>query len=139
MFDNSYNNHEGGRNQGLMERPETLHRLYDCKGHGRKYRRFELEFPVHLKFQSDSTGKNVEGVSKNVSVGGLMVRLPLPIPENTVVTFFLSVHGKQSVRPVHFRGEGEIVRVERGESASTFLMAVKCKTPITHLKEYLPM
>lgn len=95
-----------------MDRLETLFRLSDWQG--RKYRRFALEFPVRMKFQSGSSNAEIEAVSENVSVGGLLIRSALPIPQHTPVTFVLSVHGKRSVRPVHLVGEGEVVRVEGG-------------------------
>jgi len=105
---------------------------------GRNHRRFELEFPVRLKFQIGSTSTQIETVSKNVSIGGLLVRSALAVPEQTPVAFVLSVHGKRSVRPVHLMGEGRVVRVESGEAEGTFVMAVKCDALVTQLEEYLP-
>jgi len=119
-----------------MGRLETILRLSDWQG--RKHRRFELEFPVHMKFQCDSATTEIDVVSKNISLGGLLVRSTLSIPEHTSVTFILSVHGKQAIRPVHLRGEEEIVRVESGGAESAFAMAVRCKAPVTQLEEYLP-
>jgi hypothetical protein len=55
------------------------------------------------------------------------------------VSFVLSVHGSQSLRPIHLTGEGEIVRLESGDAEGTFVMAVKCNAPVTQLEEYLPM
>jgi len=120
-----------------MDGIEMLQRL--SHWHGRSYRRFELEFPVRLRFQVGSTNCEVETVSKNVSVGGLLVRSALPVPEQTPVTFILSVHGKESLRPVHVLGEGRIVRVASGAMEGTFVLAVKCNTLVTQLQEYLPM
>ena len=128
---------ETSRIQAYMDRLETLFRLSDWQG--RKYRRFALEFPVRMQFQSGSSNAEIEAVSENVSVGGLLVRSALPIPQHTPVTFVLSVHGKRSVRPVHLVGEGEVVRVEGGDGAATFMMAVKCNAPVTQLEEYLPV
>ena len=119
-----------------MDTIEMFQKLSDWRG--RSYRRFELEFPVRLKFQVGSTSSEIETVSKNVSIGGLLVRSALPIPEQTSVVFVLSVHAKQSVRPVHLVGEGEIVRLESGEAEGTFVMAVKCNALVTQLEEYLP-
>jgi hypothetical protein len=121
----------------MMDRLESTLRLWDWKG--RKYRRFNLEFPVHMRVQSGAPNSGIEAVSKNVSVGGLLVRSALMIPENSQVTFVLSVHGEDAVRPIHLAGEGEIVRVEGDEDAATFMLAVMCKTPVTQLEEYLPV
>jgi len=106
---------------------------------GRSHRRFELEFPVRLKFQVGSTSSEIETVSKNVSIGGLLVRSVLPVPEDIPINFILSVHGRESLRPVHLLGEGRIVRVESGEVEGTFIIAVKCTALVTQLKEYLPI
>lgn len=122
---------------GQMERINSLPRSTDWRG--RNYRRFRLEFPVRLRYQYGSTTAEIEAVSKNLSVGGLLVRSALPVPEHTAVTFVLSVHGSQSLRPVHLIGEGEIVRVETVEPEGTFVMAVRCDVPVTELEEYLPM
>ena len=127
----------GKKDSGHMERVKNLQRA--LLGHGRSYRRFKLEFPVHLKFQTASKTTEIETVSTNLSVGGLLVRSVLPVPQATAVTFVLSLHGSESVRPIRLMGEGEIVRVEKGEVEGTFVMAVKCSTPVTELEEYLPM
>lgn len=115
---------------------ESALRLPDWKG--REYRRFNLEFPVRIKVRSRSLATEIEGVSKNVSVGGLLVRSTGMIPQNTPVSFILSVHGEQAARPIHLVGEGEVVRVECEEVNATFVMAVKCKAPVTQLEEFLP-
>ena len=119
-----------------MDPLESALRLSDWKG--RKYRRFNLEFPVLIKIQSGSHVTEVEAVSKNVSVGGLLVRSTLMIPQNTSVSFILSVHGEQAVRPIHLMGEGDIVRAESEEPDATFALAVKCKAPVAQLGVYLP-
>ena len=112
-------------------------RLSDWRG--RNYRRFELAFPVRLKFRLGSASSEIETVSKNVSLGGLLVRSAHSLPEHTEVTFVLSVHGKQSLRPVHLVGEGRIVRVELDDVDGTFVMAVKCDALVTQLEQYLPV
>jgi len=106
--------------------------------HGRKYRRFELAFPVRMKVQVGSTSTNIETVSRNVSVGGLLVRSMLPVTPGTHVSFVLTVHGEQGVRPIQLVGEGKVVRVEAEEGGASYFVAVKCDTPVTHLEEYLP-
>lgn len=109
------------------------------KWHGRNHRRFALAFPVRLKYQTESTTAEIETVSKNLSVGGLLVRSAYPVPQHATVSFVVSVHGGQSVRPIHLQGEGQIVRIENEEAEGTFVIAVKCDAPVTHLEEYLPM
>jgi len=106
-------------------------------GQGRIYRRFDLEFPVRMWFQSDAIRLEIEGVSKNLSVGGLLVRSTLAIPERTAVSFMICLHASDAVRPVHLMGEGEVVRVASGEHVGVFLVAVRCNAPIVHLEEFL--
>jgi len=77
----------------------------------------------------------IEGVSKNISIGGLLVRTAFAIPEQTSVSFVISLHGRDAVRPVHLMGEGEVVRLV--EYAGVYLMAVRCNEPIGHLEEFL--
>ena len=120
-----------------MDRIETLQRL--STWHRRSHRRFELGFPVRLKFVIGSATSEIEAVSQNVSLGGLLLRSALPLPLQTRVSFVLSIHGKKSIRPIHLMGEGEIVRVERDEADRAFVIAVRCKTPVSQLEDYLPV
>ena len=92
---------------------------------------------MHLKFQAGSNTAEIVGVSKNVSMGGLLVRSAQAIPLHTPVTFVLSVHGKQAVRPVRLMGEGEVVRTETEGAQGSFTVAVKCNSPVSQLEDYL--
>ena len=102
----------------------------------RKYRRFKLGYPVRVKFHGGGPGAEVESISKNVGVGGLLLESASMIPEHTAVTFVMTIEGDQSGRPIYLAGEGKVVRVESiGEA---FAIAVECKTAITQLEDYLP-
>ena len=109
-------------------------RQYDWQGR-RSYHRFELQFPVRIHFQSGTKQLEIEGVSKNISIGGLLVRTTIAIPQHTSVSFVMSLHGNNAVRPVHVIGEGEVVR--SWEHAGAYLMAVRCSEPVVHLEEFL--
>ena len=105
----------------------------------RKYRRYPLECPVLMKFQSLGATAEVTAVSENVSIGGLMVRSPSMIPRCTQVKFTIQIHREHAFRPIYLSGEGEIVRVEKGSVLDDmFGVAVECKNPITQLEGYLP-
>jgi PilZ domain len=104
----------------------------------RKYRRFSLECPVRMKVQSDVWPAEVETISKNVSIGGLLVRSPSLIPQNATVIFMMRIQDDEAVRPIHLVGRGQIVRVENAPDA-TFLIALQCKDLVTQLEEYLPV
>ena len=118
-----------------MKQIEMLHRLSVWRG--RNYRRFDLEFPVRLKFEVGSGTGEIEAVSKNLSIGGLLIRSASPVPQQAPVIFTVSVHGTGSLRPVHLRGEGRVTRIESGEIEGTFAIAVSCNSPLTQLEEYL--
>ena len=121
---------------GQMEKSKTLEGPSIWKG--RSYRRFRLEFPVRLKFHDGSSTAEIDTVSKDLSLGGLLVRSALPVPEHTQVSFVLSVHGSQSLRPVYLVGDGEVVRVETESADVPFAVAIRCNAPVTELEEYLP-
>lgn len=103
----------------------------------RRHRRFNLEFPILLKVHASDMPAEIETVSKNISVGGLLVRSTQRIPQHTPVAFVLSVHGERAVRPIHLVGEGEVVRVESEGDNATYSLAVKCNSPVTQLEDYL--
>jgi len=101
----------------------------------RKYRRFHLECPVCVTFQAAGSVSELETISQNVSIGGLLVKSAALIPEHTPVTFIINVQGELAVHPICLVGEGEIVRVEsRGEA---FAVAIKCEVPLTQLEHRL--
>lgn len=104
----------------------------------RKNRRFRLVCPVRLKFQSGGFASEVEAVSENVSICGLLVRGSSMIPQHTLVTFIISVQGEQAIHPIHLSGQGQIVRVESNGLGAGFAIAISCEMPITQLDERLP-
>lgn len=103
----------------------------------RRYRRFQLECPVCVKFQAASSFTEVEAISQNVSIGGLLVKSASMIPEHTPVTFIISIQGRQVVYPIYLAGEGKVVRVESRQADAAFLVAVECGAPIKQLEERL--
>ena|SRR5271157_4568235 len=105
----------------------------------RKYRRFELECPVLVRYQAARSSIEVQAISQNMSTGGLLVKSPSLIPERTPVTFIISVQGELAVQPIYLAGEGEIVRIEKYHDNETFAIAVECRVPIVRLEEYLPL
>lgn len=103
----------------------------------RRYRRFSLHYPVHLKVRSGDAQSEIDAVSKNVSIGGLLLEATAQIPENCSVSFVLTVQGGHVTRPIRLTGEGEVVRVEPVLSENRFAIAVKCERPIAQIEEYL--
>ncbi|SRR5579885_68357 len=106
--------------------------------HERRFRRFTLRYPVHLLFQSGDAVCEMDTVSRNVSVGGLLLECPADIPEKSPVSFLITVSGR-TLRPVKLAGEGSIVRVQRENRELGWILAVECKTPILQIEYYLPL
>lgn len=105
--------------------------------HERRYRRFKLQFPVHLLFRSGELTSAADAVSRNVSIGGLLVDCPVLIPRHSAVNFVIDLGG-HTLRPVELAGEGEVVRVGRAVARNEFAVALECKNPITQMEPYLP-
>jgi hypothetical protein len=106
--------------------------------HERRYRRFKLRYPVHLLFRSGELISEADAVSRDVSIGGLLLDCPMPIPQHSLVSFVMSLHGR-TLRPVELTGEGRVVRVEQTGPAAEFAIAIECKKPITQIEAYLPI
>jgi len=103
----------------------------------RRYRRFDLRYPVRVRFSSGDSAAEVQMWSQNVSVGGLLLQSDSPIPPKTDVRFVITVRGGQLVRPILMKGEGQVVRLEREKSLAGFSIAVRCKRPIAEINHLL--
>jgi PilZ domain len=119
-----------------MHNLDIAARLSDWKG--RKYRRFHLECPVRVRFRSGGSATEVETISENVSIHGLLLRSVSMIPEQTTVSFVIKVPAEKTVHPIHLAGQGQVVRVENRGVGASFAIAIGCKTPILQLEETLP-
>jgi len=104
----------------------------------RKHRRFELQFPVSLSFADNGAPREIDAVSKNVSVGGVLIEADDQVPLRTQVSLTMNVVGPWSRRPVVLLGEGEVVRVESMGAGAGFAIAVECRQPITEMEDYFP-
>ncbi|MGA7908175.1 MAG: PilZ domain-containing protein [Candidatus Sulfotelmatobacter sp.] len=104
----------------------------------RRFRRFRLECPVRVRFPSERDPSSaIDTVSRNLSIGGLLLESPLPIPESQAVEFTITLQGGLMVRPVLLVGTGEVVRVETGEAKDRFGIAVACSLPIGEIEDHL--
>jgi hypothetical protein len=102
----------------------------------RKHRRFNVRYPAHLKVSSEPVSK-VDTVSRNVSVGGLLLEAPSPIPQFSSVSFVLILRSRQFDLPIELAGKGEVVRVEPIGPEAGFGIAVKCMGPMRKLESFL--
>jgi PilZ domain-containing protein len=103
----------------------------------RRYRRFDLRFPVSLSYPGDGVIHEMETISKNVSVGGLLVTANAQVPLRTPVRLTMNVVGPRFQRPVRLSGEGEVVRVESLGPGAGFAIAVQCERPIEEIEDHL--
>ncbi|MGA8489105.1 MAG: PilZ domain-containing protein [Terriglobales bacterium] len=101
----------------------------------RKYRRFQLQYPVRLKVRDADF--EVAAVSKNISICGLLVETSAMIPQYTPVSFIVTVEVAALGRPIQFVGEGKVVRVDPKAKHEQFAIAVECARPITQIGHYL--
>ena len=123
------------RYHGRVSQSQGTHGPYSKE---RKYRRFDLHFPVSLSYPWDGVVREMETISKNVSVGGLLVTASDQVPLRTPVSLTMNVIGPRFRRPVRLSGEGEVVRVESLGPGAGFAIAVECKSPIKEIEDHLP-
>jgi hypothetical protein len=100
----------------------------------RKYRRFNLRYPVHGTFSSENKVSEFDAVSTNVSIGGLLMETASEISPHSLVNFTMTLQGGMVVRPICLEGQGEAVRLGPAETGTCFLVAVTCKRPIAQQK-----
>jgi hypothetical protein len=104
----------------------------------RKFPRFKLRYPVHGKFYSGKAVSEFDAVSRNVSIGGLLLETASEIPRHSSVTFTMTIQGGRTIHPIRLVGEGEVVRVEPSGPGAWFAIALACKHPIAQIENYLP-
>jgi hypothetical protein len=105
----------------------------------RQYRRFSLRYPVSVKFDLGNSVSELRAISKNISIGGVLLEADTAIPQHCDVKFTMTVLGHHIIGSTQIIGEGEVVRVEPHGSGMGFAIAVKCKRPISELRGYLPV
>ena len=103
----------------------------------RKYRRFNLKCPVHLTFRSGDSMMEVDTVSRDLSVHGLLLESNRVIPYRTPVEFTITLQAGPTARPIYLSGKGEVVRVGPGETANRVGIAVECAEPIAQIGDHL--
>ena len=96
----------------------------------RKHRLFSVSYPVHVKFHLEDSASELQAVTKDVSIGGLLLETASLIPQHCPVDFIMTLHGGPVTRPIQVIGEGEVVRVEPHGPGAGFAIAIKCKREI---------
>jgi hypothetical protein len=94
----------------------------------RKHPRFDLKYRVKLKCHAcNGVVVKLDAISRNVSMGGLLLETNTLIPERTAVSFILTMRGAPLIRPILLTGEAEVVRVVPRGPDNGFLIALQCK------------
>jgi len=104
----------------------------------RKYRRFSVRYPVQVIFNVAGCVSELQAISNNVSLGGILLEAATPIPQYCDVTFAMAVPEHHIVGGFQLAGEGAVVRVESHQSGTGFAIAVECRRPLSMLEDYLP-
>ncbi len=92
--------------------------------------RFPLRYRAYVEYSLDGAESRLECVSKNISLGGVLLEAPALIPLNCALEFVIRAVGERMTRQIEFKGKGEVVRVQPDPPGSGFLIAVKCAEPI---------
>jgi hypothetical protein len=103
----------------------------------RRFQRFDLSYPVHVKFPSGNATAEVDAVTRNISIGGLLLESTRRIPYRSPVEFEITLAGPPISRLFQLGGAGEVVRVEPGATTDRFAIAVVCAQPIYQIEAYL--
>jgi hypothetical protein len=100
----------------------------------RRHSRFELKFPVSLNFESQGVVRELQAVSENVSIKGLLLKVRDRVPPRTSVSLTMEVRGPWFHRPVRLVAKGVVVRSEPLRTADGFALAIECQRPLVEMK-----
>ena len=95
----------------------------------RRYRRFDLRYPVHVQVHAGASASELDAVSRNVSLGGMLLEAGTSIPQQCKVMLTMTLQGDHFVRPIQLTAEGRVVRVEQTNPG--FAIAVECSRPLS--------
>ena len=123
------------RKKKIMGKPQTTTRTLSRER--RKFRRFPLHYSVRLKFRHQGSSRELQTVSQDISVRGILVKADSPIPLRADVGFVVTVQEDYIVRPIRLVGEGVVVRVEPDRGGEGFAIALECRRSIYEKKNSL--
>ncbi len=104
---------------------------------GRRYRRFSLCYPVTVKVDLGGATPEIQAVSTNLSLGGILIHADLALPRDSHVNFVMTVQDHQIIGPTKIAGEGEVIRVHPHHSGKGFAIAVRCEHPLSAMEGFL--
>ena len=103
----------------------------------RRHRRFVLQFPVFLSVSAGKVAREYEGVSKNVSVGGMLIKTSQQLPLHANVTLTMQLSGRKSGRAIRLSADAEVVRVQPLPLEGKYAVGVKYHGPIADIRAHL--
>src|SRR5258708_40139136 len=115
----------------LSENPTAIPRLAIPPQRQRRHRRFNLQFPVSLSFSSHEGVRELDAVSANISIGGVLLEANDAVPPHTQVSLVMEVKGPWSHRPVRLVVKDERRRVVALAANEEFHIASVCQHPIS--------
>ncbi len=118
-------------------RQNGIHSMQSSYFQERKYRRFLMRYPVQVTFDVGGSVSELQAISNNVSLDGMLLEAATPIPQYCDVSFTMAVPENDAVGAFQLAGEGQVLRVESHQSGTGFSIAVKCKRPISKLRGIL--
>lgn len=111
--------------QGVMAKPKVPGRPQQ----ERRHRRFSLCYPVAVKVDLGSASSEIQAVSNNLSLGGILVHADSVLPQHCHVNFIMTVQDHNIIGPTKIVGQGEVIRVQPHHSGTGFAIAVRCEHP----------
>ena len=96
----------------------------------RSYRRFPLRHRIRVSFAAADPDSCLEGYTRNVSIGGILLEFFSRIPLHVAVTFAMTIVGSELIHPIEFAGEGRVVRIEPDASGVGYAVALAFAGPI---------
>ena len=106
----------------------------------RKFQRFNLSYPVRVKFRSGDSTAEIDVVSRNISIGGLLLESGRPISLGSPIEFMITLTGPPMSRSITLEGAGRVVRLEKetkNKKKRKFGIAVACAQPVAQIEDYL--
>lgn len=100
----------------------------------RRHSRFDLQFPVSLRFAFQGEIREIRGVSENVSIKGLLLKAGDRVPPRTPVSVTMDVRGPWFQRDVRLVARGVVARTETLVNADGFAIAIECRRPMVEMK-----
>jgi hypothetical protein len=103
----------------------------------RRHRRFSLCYPVAVKVNVGSASSEIQAVSNNLSLGGILMHADSALPPYCHVKFIMTVQEHHIIGPTKIAGEGEVIRVQPHHSGTGFAIAVRCDRPPSAMEGFL--